>query len=427
MTFNILQDSTTGLQTTISATLADDSKVTDSKNAIFTVITSPDTSIAKYWGHMPETFTNSKGVEFKRPLLRAELSSTSNTTAYSLTGDGEVWFSTTNMAYLVQCDQMSTASASDLATLQSDHPNGELMTQFGLPVNSTSLVWIAGNVVTNAAHTGVMTQRINLYSGENTQASSQAALQLCRVEPRTLNITLTSSLPWDANKAGYQEKKGEKIPLTIDVTDDAGQPQAGVGIKFYRGASSFRNAPGSSIIDTLAESYTLLEPVSPASDAVTQKYSSSPTYWYGTTDSNGKVQLNVSQDNTTGLKTQFYAVIADNNVSTEGVGGIFTVLTSPDVDTAFRWGHMPETVEGPDGVTYTRPKLQSEVPSGVGFYNKNNEYWAHPTAVQAQTAGATGCDPTYQPLLSDLQALYNKYPNAELETAYGWPLSSGRN
>lgn len=427
MTFNISQDSTTGLQTTISATLADDSQVTDSKNAIFTVITSPDTSIAKYWGHMPETFTNSKGVEFKRPLLRAELSSTSNTTAYSLTGDGEVWFSTTNMAYLVQCDQMSTASASDLATLQSDHPNGELMTEFGLPVSSTSLPWIAGNLIVNAAHTGVISQSVNLFSGENTQASSQATLQLCRVEPRTLNISLTSSLPWDANKAGYQVKKGEIIPLTIDVTDNAGQPQAGVGIKFYRGASSFRNAPGSSIIDTLAESYTLLEPVSPASDAVTQKYSSSPTYWYGTTDSNGKVQLNVSQDSTTGLRTEFFAVLADNNVSTEGVGGIFTVLTSPDVDTAFRWGHMPETVEGPDGVTYTRPKLQSEVPSGVGFYNNNNEYWAHPTAVQAQTAGATGCDPTYQPLLSDLQALYNKYPNAELETAYGWPLASGRN
>ncbi|MEZ2585228.1 adhesion domain-containing protein [Kluyvera intermedia] len=427
MTFNISQDSTTGLQTTISATLADDSQVTDSKNAIFTVITSPDTSIAKYWGHMPETFTNSKGVEFKRPLLRAELSSTSNTTAYSLTGDGEVWFSTTNMAYLVQCDQMSTASASDLATLQSDHPNGELMTEFGLPVSSTSLPWIAGNLIVNAAHTGVISQSVNLFSGENTQASSQATLQLCRVEPRTLNISLTSSLPWDANKAGYQVKKGEIIPLTIDVTDNAGQPQAGVSIKFYRGASSFRNAPGSSIIDTLAESYTLLEPVSPASDAVTQKYSSSPTYWYGTTDSNGKVQLNVSQDSTTGLRTEFFAVLADNNVSTEGVGGIFTVLTSPDVNTAFRWGHMPETVEGPDGVTYTRPKLQSEVPSGVGFYNNNNEYWAHPTAVQAQTAGATGCDPTYQPLLSDLQALYNKYPNAELETAYGWPLSSGRN
>ena len=202
MTFNITQDSTTGLQTTISATLADDSKVTDSKNAIFTVITSPDTSIAKYWGHMPETFTNSKNVEFKRPLLRAELSSTSNTTAYSLTGDGEVWYSTTNMAYLVQCDQMSTASASDLATLQSDHPNGGLMTQFGLPVSSTSLPWMAGNLIVNAAHTGVISQSVNLFSGENTQASSQATLQLCRVEPRTLNITLTSSLPWDANKAG---------------------------------------------------------------------------------------------------------------------------------------------------------------------------------------------------------------------------------
>lgn len=421
-TFNIAQNDTAGLKTTISATLAD-SQVSDSKSVIFTVVTSPDTSLAKYWGHMPETLSNSKGVEFRRPLLRAELSTTTNTVAYSLTSDGEVWYSTASLIYLKQCNQMSTASSSDLATLQSDYPNGGVMTQFGLPVSSNSLPWFAGDMFVEPSHAGVISQRVNLYSGENTQVSSQASLQLCRVKPRTLNISLKSSLEWDADKAGYSVKKGEKLPLTINVTDNAGQPQAGVAVSFYRGMSNSRRLSG----NTNAESYILLEPVSPASDAVTQKFSSSPNYWYGTTDSNGKIQLNVSQDSTTGLRTEFYAQIVDNNISTGGVGGIFTVLTSPDVATAFQWGHMPETVQGPDGVIYRRPKLQSEVPSDVKFYNANNEYWAHPTAAQAQTAGATGCNTEYQPLLSDLQALYQKYPNSELETTYGWPLSSGRN
>ncbi|WP_243418619.1 adhesion domain-containing protein, partial [Salmonella enterica] len=39
---------------------------------------------------MPETFTNSKGVEFKRPLLRAELSSTADTSGY--TENNETWY-----------------------------------------------------------------------------------------------------------------------------------------------------------------------------------------------------------------------------------------------------------------------------------------------------------------------------------------------
>ncbi|WP_186368562.1 adhesion domain-containing protein, partial [Yersinia bercovieri] len=40
----------------------------------FTVITSPDSTLAKYWGHMDETIT-AAGVTFKRPLLAAEAAS----------------------------------------------------------------------------------------------------------------------------------------------------------------------------------------------------------------------------------------------------------------------------------------------------------------------------------------------------------------
>ncbi|EBG6944680.1 hypothetical protein FJB86_21975, partial [Salmonella enterica] len=120
VTFTLAQDSTTGLKTTISAATMDGSNLTDSKDAIFTVITSPDTDKATYWGHMPETFTNSKGVEFARPLLRAELSSTTDTSGY-LT-NGETWYIWSRYPNLYQdsaspCDRLGLPTMDDLKTL----------------------------------------------------------------------------------------------------------------------------------------------------------------------------------------------------------------------------------------------------------------------------------------------------------------------
>lgn len=83
MTFAISQDNSAGLKTTLSVVTMDGSNLSDSKDAVFTVVTSPDSDKAKMWGHMPETFTNSQGVEFKRPLLRAELSSTTDTLGFT--------------------------------------------------------------------------------------------------------------------------------------------------------------------------------------------------------------------------------------------------------------------------------------------------------------------------------------------------------
>ncbi|MCF3687176.1 DUF823 domain-containing adhesin, partial [Salmonella enterica subsp. enterica serovar Weltevreden] len=68
--FTLEQYSTDGLKNTIIAATMDGSNLTDIKDAIFTVVTSPDSDKAKNWGHMPETFTNRKGVALKRQLLR---------------------------------------------------------------------------------------------------------------------------------------------------------------------------------------------------------------------------------------------------------------------------------------------------------------------------------------------------------------------
>ncbi|VFS86324.1 putative exported protein (RatA) [Salmonella enterica subsp. enterica] len=52
-------------------------------------------------------------------------------------------------------------------------------------------------------------------------------LQLCLTTSRSgLNIALSSDA-WNADKSAAVAKKGETIPMTVTVTNDAGQPQAG--------------------------------------------------------------------------------------------------------------------------------------------------------------------------------------------------------
>ncbi len=65
VTFTLAQDSTAGLKTTISAATMDGSNLTDSKDAIFTVITSPDSDKASYWGHMPETLPTVRALSLR--------------------------------------------------------------------------------------------------------------------------------------------------------------------------------------------------------------------------------------------------------------------------------------------------------------------------------------------------------------------------
>ncbi len=74
-----------------------------------------------------------------------------------------------------------------------------------------------------------------------------------------------------------------------------------------------------------------------------------------------------------GLKTPIRVTVANDITATSSKDVIFTVLTSPDVASANYWGHMPETVEGPDGLRYQRPHLQAEAPSGVNYITVNGE------------------------------------------------------
>ncbi|EBX1354541.1 hypothetical protein DQ806_15995 [Salmonella enterica subsp. enterica serovar Okatie] len=422
-TFTVAQDASAGLKTTISAALMDGSNQIDSKDVMFTVITSPDSDKATFWGHMPETFTNSKGTEFSRPLLRAELSSTSDTSNYP--SNGEIWYTWSRYANLYfdshsPCDRLGLPTLDDLKTLYNDYPNGGLTTAFGLP--TVGQYWGAGDSKANDSHLSTDFQFIRLDSGETKATSaSTATAQLCLKTRRSLSIALTSSA-WNAERSAAQAKKGEKIPLTVTVTDGSGTPQPNVSIRLGRYYSQNRTGA----IDT-ANDYSdmVLTPIAPSADARVFAYSSDRDtrwYWFGTTDGSGRVQFELTQDKTRGLKTPLEALLPDEPSAVSDKDVIFTVITSPDTDKAKHWGHMPETVTNSAGVKFHRPLLASEMTSNSGTYMANDETWPLVTAANTEKTGATGCDAQYQPLLSDLQTLYDDNPGGAIGTNYGWPV-----
>ncbi|MCV5283713.1 DUF823 domain-containing adhesin, partial [Escherichia coli] len=68
-TFTLKQDNSTGLRTDLTASLDGVSSVQATLPVVFTVVTSPDSPKANFWGHMPETVTAADGMTYKRPLL----------------------------------------------------------------------------------------------------------------------------------------------------------------------------------------------------------------------------------------------------------------------------------------------------------------------------------------------------------------------
>lgn len=193
-TFEVSQNATTGLATPLTVTLARDTTKAATLDVIYTVITSPDSPSAKFWGHMPDTFTSSTGVTFKRPLLKAETSSGS-----SISSNGEVWSYMSNAQNLTStdCPLENQPRSNELLDLYSDHPNGTLMTDLGLPVYAGN--WWAYDMVMLSG-TSWTYQLISLKDGTITQKGTTSALMLCLAQPHPtgVSVTLTSSAQDDA-------------------------------------------------------------------------------------------------------------------------------------------------------------------------------------------------------------------------------------
>lgn len=419
-TFDVSQNGTYGLATPLTATLMRDTSKSATMDVIFTVLTSPDSPKAKYWGHMPDTFTSSAGVTFKRPLLAAEATSGS-----AVSNNNESW------SYLFYPDK-ATADCpleyqprlNELQGLYNDHPGGAILMDLGLPITAGSGNWWSYEMSTPNALTwyyGV----INLKTGQSTTTINGSALMLCLAQPHSAPASLTlSSTAYDEGRTASNGgtptssvKKGETLPLVVTIKDANGNPVGDEGVTLKREQAKSRSgiAVSSNTVDDL-----ILDEVTPTSARIS--FNQPASTWSGFTGSDGTITFNVTQNATVGLVTPFTVSLARNPQVTANQDLMFTVVTSPDSPKANYWGHMPATLTAVNGAVFERPKLWSELPStsGVGKINNNNEDWPYYSPTKKSDESVTPCEVARQPLLSDLNSLSARYPNNTFATETGW-------
>ncbi|NAH74934.1 RatA-like protein, partial [Escherichia coli] len=410
-TFNVEQPDTVGLAIPFNAILARDTAKVSTLDLIFTVLTSPDAALATYWGHMPDTVTAENGAVFERPKLWKELPSTSGVS--QITNSNEAWpvFNATQRAdsNLSPCEAARRPLSDDLEALYTRYPGNTITAQIGWP---TQYAWWA----VDNWEGGSNPQAVSLVNGSRGQYNP--AHQACLVNPRASvsSVTLTSTALDDATQAATV-KKGDAAPIVVTVKDSAGKPVPNIAFILKRGEAVPRNSGATLYGDVDAMDDLTVQPSSGA--AVTLADSGNTID--GVTGADGTASFTVRQDNTPGYKTPLTVTLTDNATITATLDTIFTVPTSPNVATAYFWGHMADTATV-SGKTLHRPLLKSELPSGAtaaATPDVNNETWALAHVMDsskwdvAQQCGSMNNVPSS----AELQTLHSGF------STLGWPSS----
>lgn len=409
------QNDSTGYQTVVTATLDENAAVTGTMPAMFTIVTSPDSDKAKFWGHMPETITASSGQVFHRPWLAAEISGSSQWGA-----NGEYWARLTpaQAAALTMdgCTHEYQAQSGEIKALYNEF-HGDLAAVYGWPTKATDSWWLGADKTTNSYHTAWTYPTVNLYKGSSSTTDTSAYGVLCVSARHTppASITLSAdAAKYDSDKQATVVKKGELIHLTVTTKDSDGEPASGdFMIKQVGDALNRAGVKGSGGALDLQE----ITPV-----IGSRELGSNGAFYYGSTGSDGIATFTVSQNASTGLKTSLLAQLDNNASQQSGVDTIFTVLTSPDSTLAQYWGHMPETVTSSSGLVFHRPLLAAEI-SGSTKWSGNNESWARLTPTQALALTLEGCTSENQAQSNEINTLYNEF-HGDLASVYGWPTTA---
>nr|WP_172622644.1 DUF823 domain-containing adhesin [Leminorella richardii] len=385
-------------------------------SAIFTVVTSPDTPKANFWGHMPETATAADGTVFERPKLWAELAAGGSVTKVLLNNEG--WPTPTGAQNVgsgtTPCEEARHPSLDELNSLIGRYPNGSIATEIGWPVKSGGYAWWTNDAACSHTSTGKC-QTIDLTNGvvENTKTR---AYQACLVNPHSTvsSVTLTST-DFNVDYQAAVVKKGDTMPITVTVKDSMGNPVPNVAFTLTRGAASPRNS-GATLYDNVDAMDDLkVQPSSGSAVTMTESGNS----LQGMTGADGSATFTVRQDDTLGYKTPLTVTLDQYANVTSTLETIFTVNTSPNAPTAYFWGHMQDVV-AINGKQLHRPLLKSELPSGAtvpAAATVNNEIWALAHTVDASKwdfaaqCGSLSNAPTY----SDLQSLHSVF------STLGWP------
>ncbi|MDX7986822.1 invasin [Xenorhabdus sp. 12] len=123
-----------GVKTTLSIA-ADGTVSSESRDVTFTVATSPDVSVANYWGHMADTITVN-GITFKRPPLEAELVRDKEHRHETIfTEYGEIWPRRMNTGanWFCKLTNNTVPTKNDFQNLYQAYPENRIHEQFGWP------------------------------------------------------------------------------------------------------------------------------------------------------------------------------------------------------------------------------------------------------------------------------------------------------
>lgn len=411
----VTRENTAGTKAAIVAKLFANTSVTASMDTIFTVVTSPDSAKAVYWGHMPETLTATDGTVFKRPLLLDELSQKSG--ILSNLENNETWalfnWTQAQNSSAGGCGDTYTPLQAALDSLYNANSGGAISSIQGWPTGRNYWSSTADDNQQGSRYYKSVNLKTDASIGE---VVSQSRLLTCRSQPsaKASQIDISSAQYIDA-LAATRAPKGSKITLQVTSKDAQGNPVPNTAFTLTRDTSAIRaGTPNTGSASYLMVGYTGGQSTSMQSTA---------NKFFGVTDNNGQAQLDVSQDNSPGLKTTLTATQDDNTAVKTSMPVIFSVITSPDSAKAQFWGHMPETLTAANGMVFKRPRLFDELPQTSGFasVSTGGEKWVTFKYAQAQDANAGGCGDDYIPEQSNLDSLYSVWPNGAITSDQGWP------
>lgn len=428
-TISVTRPDTNGTKTAVIATLYDNASVSASIDTVFTVVTSPDVSVAVMWGHMPDTLTGQDGVVYHRPLLENELQSRTNMVHYL--EDHEYWAAFygpgTTKTNPDNCASGYHPTLTALDALYNAYPNGSIKSVQGWPVIRS--YWSGGMGTTgNPIATGKPTQYYIVDLNDDSRrlisnsSINDTQYQICSANSSlATQIVLSSSLAQDADVKAIKVTSSEMIPTVITTTDVQGNPVGNAPFMLTRDAGTARNTSykpeSSSVLNLLSDGRGVDWTWN------TTKGSSYP--YYGVTGSNGTFVMGVTSSDAPGVKNVITASLYQGSTVASSLPVIFTTITSPNNVLANMWGHMPETFSASNGAEFKRPQLRNEegASSDTSYIIANNESWLSLKVSLVKSQGIGACGLNQMPLLADLASLYADHPNGKLEMDLGMPLT----
>lgn len=157
-TLILSQPNGAGVKTHITAKMRSDFSAQDAKDVIFTVITSPDVTRARMWGHMRGLIA--AGSVFKRPLLADETSHELG----QIRENNEDWaLFDQDTSMQAECGVGHIPRLSSLESLYAAYPGNEIGTQYGWPTTKQDYLTAAEQVTHSSVN--MSSGGVDSYSG----------------------------------------------------------------------------------------------------------------------------------------------------------------------------------------------------------------------------------------------------------------------